>query len=167
MLKVLSIDDMEPIRQWRNESLDILRTPFMLTAEQQADWYKREICDRSSRSRFWGIWELDADSIVSELVLVGYGGIENIQWENRIGEISLLINPECRGKGYGWTAAQDILDAAFNQMNLHTVYAECYGSNKAVAFWDRVYKDGYKTMLPNRKYLWGEYYPSVYYSMSK
>ncbi|MHC4464579.1 MAG: hypothetical protein ACYS30_24585 [Planctomycetota bacterium] len=29
----------------------------------------------------------------------GMGGITNIQWENRLGEISLLIRPESRGKG--------------------------------------------------------------------
>jgi RimJ/RimL family protein N-acetyltransferase len=159
MLRVLSIEDMEPIRQWRNQCLSTLRTPFPLTKEQQEQWYRDEICNRASRSRFWGIvegWEL-----------VGYGGIENIQWENRIGEISLLINPEKHGQKYGTKAARTIIDQAFYELNLYTVYAECYVNNPAVGFWDMIFKGQYKTRLPNRKYYNGSYFDSYYYSWSK
>ena len=159
MLRVLSIEDMEPIRQWRNQCLSTLRTPFPLTTEQQEQWYRDEICNRSSRSRFVGIEESGE--------LVGYGGIENIQWENRIGEISLLIDPKKHKQGYGFRAACHIINTAFNDLNLHTVYAECYQNNPAVKFWDRVFANQYKTILPNRKYDYGRYYDSVYYSWSK
>jgi RimJ/RimL family protein N-acetyltransferase len=160
MLRVLSIEDMEPIRQWRNQCLSTLRTPFPLTKEQQEQWYRDEICNRASRSRFWGVTG-------EEHLLVGYGGIENIQWENRIGEISLLINPAEQGRKYGTRAARAIIDQAFNQLNLDTVYAECYQNNPAVRFWDNVFATGYRTMLPNRKYSDGDYVNSIYYSLSQ
>jgi RimJ/RimL family protein N-acetyltransferase len=164
MLRVLSIEDMEPIRQWRNQCLSTLRTPFPLTKEQQEQWYRDEICNRASRSRFWGIW---LQSWNGGEALHGYGGIENIQWENRIGEISLLIDPEEQGHGVGLTHANIIISRAFNDLNLHTVFAECYQNNPAVKFWDRVFIKGYRTILPNRKYSDGEYVNSVYYSLSK
>ena len=164
MLRALTLGDMEPIRKWRNESLDTLRTPFPLTMEQQEDWYRNEICNRASRSRFWAV-ETD---IGGTQTLIGYGGIENIQWENRIGEISLLIDPTRRGKKYGSVAAVEIIRAAFDRLNLKTVYAECYESNPATWFWRRVFEmfHGTETRMPNRKYLGGKYYGSIYLSAS-
>lgn len=160
MLRALTLEDMEPIRKWRNASLDTLRTPFELTKEMQEDWYHGEICNRASKSRFWAIED-------SNGVLIGYGGIENIQWENSIGEISLLIAPGVRGQGYGFKAAMSIISKAFSQLNLKTVYAEVYKSNPAVAFWDKVFDGEYKTILPNRKYFACDYHDSYYYSWSE
>jgi RimJ/RimL family protein N-acetyltransferase len=173
MLRVLSIEDMEPIRQWRNQCLSTLRTPFPLTTEQQEDWYRNEICNRQSRSRFWAIMapsEYRDGLFISNpdpYDIVGYGGIENIQWENSIGEISLLINPSYHGKGFGKQAAIEIIRQAFDSLNLNTVFAECYQNNPAVAFWDKIFQKGYRTILPNRKYSDGVYVNSVYYSLSK
>jgi RimJ/RimL family protein N-acetyltransferase len=164
MLRVLSIEDMEPIRQWRNQCLSTLRTPFPLTKEQQEQWYRDEICNRASRSRFWGV---TLRGMNGTDILHGYGGIENIQWENRIGEISLLIDPEEQGHGVGYTHAREIISRAFNELNLQTVYAECYENNRAISFWNKVFYGKYKTILPNRKYFDGAYYDSVYYSWSR
>ena len=160
-LRALELDDMEYIRQWRNQCLDTLRTPFPLTKEQQEDWYRNEICNRQSRSRFWAITEKGS--------LIGYGGIENIQWENSIGEISLLINPKYHGQGYGKQAAIEIITQAFNRLNLHTVFGEVYVTNPAMGFWVTITEayNGYKSLLPNRKYLDGKYWDSLYFSVSQ
>jgi RimJ/RimL family protein N-acetyltransferase len=155
---------MEPIRKWRNESLGALRTSFPLTKEQQEDWYRNEICNRNSRTRFWAIEE---EVPIPYQGLCGYGGIENIQWENRIGEISLLVAPEARGHRIGIVYSEEILKQAFDFLNLNTVYAECFMSNPAIKFWDKVFEGGYNTILPKRKYWNGEYYDSMYYSMTK
>lgn len=160
ILRPLEIADMEQIRIWRNDCLEGLRTPFALTKEQQEEWYRLEICNRNSRSRFWAIEDKYKQ-------LIGYGGIENIQWENAIGEISLLVSPKLQGKGHGTQAAKAIINKAFKELNLHTVYAECYTSNKAVAFWQKIFEKGYKTALPNRKYWNGKYYDSIYFSMDR
>jgi RimJ/RimL family protein N-acetyltransferase len=173
MLRALDLADMEPIRLWRNDVLDILRTPFPLTKEQQEEWYKTEVCDRRSRSRFWAIvnteYEHNAIETVKEDRIIGYGGIENIHWENRIGEISLLVSPGARGKKYGTLAANSILHEAFDRLNLKTVYAECYSNNRSVDFWRRIMVDGWngtETILPNRKYCGGKYYDAYYFSVS-
>ena len=160
MLRALELSDMEPIRSWRNQHLDILRTPFALTKEQQEDWYKNEICNRQSKSRFWAI---DLKGALPSVV--GYGGIENIQWENSLGEISLLISTSMQGKGVGLVHAKEILHKAFQELNLKTVYAECYENNKATKFWDKVFNGCFQTILPNRKYYNGVYFNAVYYSM--
>lgn len=175
MIRPLELSDMESIRRWRNQCLPYLRTPFALTKEMQEDWYKNEICNRNSRSRFWAIevpgkiTHTPIESIQGKPKLVGYGGIENIQWENSIGEISLLINPELHGHGYGHAAAIDIIEKAFNVLNLEVVYGEVYHNNPACKFWDLLVKQyhGSTVKLPRRKYWNGVYYGANYFTLQK
>jgi RimJ/RimL family protein N-acetyltransferase len=164
-LRPLSLEDMEVIRNWRHQVMETLRTPYMLTAEQQADYYIHTICDRRGTTRYWGFW---ADK-VEPMVLVGMGGIENIQWENRTGEISVLISSQERGKGYGRAAVDAILDQAFNHLNLETVYGECYKCSAAVPFWEKLVdeRSGYLTLLPMRKYWNGAYWDAIYFTFYK
>lgn len=157
MLRALELSDMEHIRKWRNESLSMLRTPFPLTKEQQEDWYRNEICNRNSRSRFFAI----EDGFCH---LVGYGGLENIQWENGIAELSLLIDPNKQGCGFGKRAAFDIMERGFGSMRLHTIYAECYANNPAVGFWDKVFLvPDNRIFLPDRKFIDGKFVGAYYY----
>ena len=146
-------------RLWRNEDLSALRTSRPLTAEQQAAWYARVSVDPCER---W--WTLLEGGLV-----VGYGGLEHIQWEARIAEISLLIAPGCRSKGHGTAAVDAILCEAFDTLNLHNVYGEVYDCNEAGRyFWNSVierYGADY-TMLPDRKFWKGRMWNSVYFSIS-
>ncbi|MHC4464580.1 MAG: GNAT family N-acetyltransferase [Planctomycetota bacterium] len=90
-----------------------------------------------------------------------------MQWENRIGEISLLIFPPSRKQGYGEEAAELLLDQAFNYLNLKTVCGECYDCNQALCFWQKIIKKyhAYETMLPNRKFWAGHPWASTYFSI--
>ena len=165
-LKLLSKEGAEQIRIWRNQRLDTLRTPYPLTKEQQEDWYTNTVCNRQANARWFGIHK--TDSSVDNLI--GYTGIENISWENRIGEISLLISPSNQECGYGWEAADKILQYAFNSLNLNCVFGECYESNEnAVRFWRKIteQREGYTTALPCRKYINGKYASSLYFSIEK
>ena len=100
---------------------------------------------------------------------MGMGGITNIQWENRLGEISLIIASHLRGEGRGEKAVELLLDQAFHYLNLHTVCGECYGCNSAVMFWKAVtvaYR-GHSTVLWNRKFWQGEYWESLYFAIDE
>jgi RimJ/RimL family protein N-acetyltransferase len=172
VLKPLSLEDMEPIRRWRNASPETLRTPFPLTREQQEEWFRMVICDRRGTTRYWGVWDVvEKDRILAPTtyqddVLIGYGGIENIQHENRLGEISILIAPEYRGKGYGEQAVSEFLHRAFRQLNLANVWGECYTCSRAISFWKRMIemRGAYSCQLPARKYWEGQYWPSLYFN---
>jgi len=95
------------------------------------------------------------------------GGITNIQWENRIGEISLIVRPFKRGKGRGIEAADLLLAEAFGNMGLKTVFGECYMCNEAWHFWKKIKEmyGGLETILPNRKLWKGTFYDSYYFSI--
>jgi len=93
------------------------------------------------------------------------GGLTNIEWDNRIAEISLILGPKYRKKGKGKEAAELVLKEGFNRIGLKTVYGECYKCNPSVGFWEHLiekYK-GYKTILPNRKFFEG-FHDSIYFS---
>ena len=154
-LQPLSINDMPTLLKWRNESMEILRTPYMLTNEQQNKWYNEVICDRKSTVRYW--------KISLKNTLIGYGGIENIEWENRRGEISILIGPKFRRKGYGTEAAGLFLNQAFNFLNLDRIWGECYFCGN-IKFWQRLAKihNAYCIVLPDRKFWNGKYHNSLY-----
>jgi len=161
-LKALSLEDMEFIREERAYVMETLRTPFLLTKEMQADYYDDVICDRRSGTRYWALWSEEDNQTI------GYGGIENIEWENRTGEISILIGRDFRGKGYGRQGVDLFLDQAFYQMNLHSVWGECYYCGH-LDFWKRICDDkkAYTTVLVNRKYYQGRYWPSLYFNFER
>lgn len=162
MLQIRPINrkDLPFIVKERSMVMETLRTPFMLNNDQQIEYYERVLCDRNSDTRYWIFQENNK--------AVGYGGIENIQWENSIAEISLLIFNQYQKKGYGKRAVDTILDQAFNYIGLENVFGECYYCGN-VGFWDKIIekKNGYKTILPNRKYYNGQYYSSLYFNINK
>jgi RimJ/RimL family protein N-acetyltransferase len=183
-LEVLTLNQCEQIRQWRNKEMEVWRTPFMLTEEMQIDFYHKMVCDRNSPHRYWAIIaeeekyspekiaEQQAKLLIKPLGFLGMGGITYIQWENRIGEITLIIDPAQRKNGLGERAVDLLLDQAFNHLNLQTVFGECYCCNSAQSFWLKIvrkYNDGLgcESVMPNRKYWQGKYYPSLYFSIDK
>ena len=179
-LEPLTLEDMEQIRIWRHAFSETLRTPYMLTREMQEDYYRNTICNRESKTRYWALVEDSHEEDVSTVYqpqavwahggrrLCGYGGIENISWENSNGEMSLLIDPARHGKGLGGEAVELFLAQAFNFLNLHAVHGECYGCGP-YKFWEKQvekYK-GESTWLPLRKYHAGAYWPSYYFTFER
>ena len=153
----LTLHDAQTARHWRNGCREALRTPFLLTEKQQEEFYNS--LSGNARVRYWGI-EINGE-------MGGMGGLTGIEWENRIAEISLIIDPVLRGKGYGTKAAELILHEGFGNMNLANIYGECYECNEAIRFWRKVcLKYGaYTTLLPFRKFWDGRYYDSLYFSI--
>jgi len=162
IIRLPTKEEVEIVRQWRNNCLISLRTPYPLSPEMQEDFYKDVICNRSSRHRFFSIEE--------DGCFVGFGGLTDIQSENRIAEISLIVNPDMRHNGIGEKCVEKILDYAFKQLNLKTVFGECYECNlSGKKFWEGITKKykGYVTMLPNRKFWDGKYHNSLYFSIGE
>lgn len=172
-LVVPTKDDCEKVRLWRNECLESLRTPYPSTKEMQEDFYRNVICNPNSPHRYWAIRESgEINKIGFADSLVAFGGLTFIEWENRLVQISLIVNPRYRKIGVGEVAVAALLDKAFNYLNLKTVCGECYYCNSAIDFWGKMlnkyncdFDNGVR--LPNRKYWNGKYYDSLYFSIDK
>ena len=147
---------------WRNDphARPGLRTPFPLNQDQQDAFYREVICNRASLHRYW-ILEQDGQS-------VGMGGLTNIQWENRIAEISLITDPSVRGKGYGAEGVRLLLREAFLSFGLLTVCGEVYCVNPATTFWDKMIERyaGESTTLPRRKWWDGTLHDAMYFTFT-
>lgn len=162
MIKLRPIEksDLRLIIEERNKVLETLRTPYMLNMEMQEDYFNKTICNRDSKTRYY-IFENRGESL-------GYGGIENIEWENRRGEISLIIWERLRGKNWGIVCANQILKIAFDFLNLESIYGECYYCG-AVDFWKKFLSkiDNMHVSfdLPFKKYFNGTYYDSFYFTI--
>lgn len=158
-LDVLNRDDCQMVREWRNRNLEGLRTPFPLTEEQQDTFYDEVVCDRSLPLRYWAVREGGK--------LVGMVGLTDLDWYAGSGEVSLITDPSCRGKGYGSGAFDLLLQEAFGQLGLNTVWGECYECNPAIGFWHKMCAKygAYTTKLPRRKRWAGKLWDSLYFSI--
>ena len=160
-----TIKDMFHVVRWRNQTLYALRTPYMINFDMQKDYYQSHVVHGQSRHRLFSFTMLDKNEGVSRPV--AFGGLQDIQWENRLAEISLIVDPAYRGEGIGKAAVQLILDYAADILGLRNIWGECYECNPAMSFWDAlvVKFNGYKTMIPERKFWEGKFWDSMYFNI--
>ena len=82
--------DAEPIRQWRNAQLNVLRQKTPLSVEDQRRYFRDVVrpdllASQPSQILF---------GFLEQGRLIGYGGFVHISWANDRAELSFLIAPE-------------------------------------------------------------------------
>ena len=171
-LDVLSFENLETIRKWRNEVVKngIFRTSYLLTYHMQKKFFDDVINNRNSNSRYFGIFKekAEGEKNINLDTFIGYTGIDKIQWENGIAEIGLMIGHKYVGLGYGSKSLSLVLNEAFNNMRLQNIYGECYKCNPNIEFWEKMiekYK-AYSTILPSRKFFNGYFFDSMYFNFN-
>ena len=155
-LKALERWHVEAVREWRNEDLSFLRTPYRLTTDMQQDFYDEVVCNRDSKHRYF--------AIVDGGLFIGMGGLTNIDYVNGNAEVSLIINPKDRHMGYGKRAFALLHEEAIFNLRLDNVWGVVYNTGN-VEFWHSVIDDyeGYRVKLPRRKFYNGEYYDAMWF----
>jgi len=78
--------DIQSIKDWRNEQIDILRQKNILTSKEQTDYYNKVI-KKSFCKKFP---EMIIFSFMLDNDCIGYGGFVNIDWDSRRAEVSFL-----------------------------------------------------------------------------
>lgn len=163
-LGALSSEDCEQVRVWRNQVPNTLRTPFRLTRAMQADFYQSVVSNRHSRHRYYGLYVVDRDGGGDSCV--GMGGLTDVAWEAGTAEISLILAPGARGRGWGRYAVYLLLKEGFHALRLAHIYGEVNGSNQAGwAFWKHLADDwgATTTVLPARTFWDGRHWDSLYF----
>jgi len=87
--------------------------------------------------------------------LIGFGGLDGINWRNRVGWLALAIAPDLWGRGYGGELLAMVLGHAFDELDLHRVQLTVFDYNeRAIAlyrsqglqqdglFREAIYRDG-------------------------
>ena len=142
--------------EWRNYSPESCRTDKPSTPGGQMAWF----------SRLGTIEDMVYWTIENDGIPVGIGGLTSLNdWS---GEISIVLDPQARGKGIGKSAVDLLIDAGLG-MGLKVIYGECYKCSPALPFWHHILEK-YSPMwswLPNRKVFQGEIYDSEYFSIRR
>lgn len=82
--------DIEPIRQWRNAQIDVLRQSEPLSSETQEQYFINHIWPELTKTEPAQMLL----AIENKGELIGYGGLVHISWPYRRAEISFLLAPE-------------------------------------------------------------------------
>ena len=159
-LATLTDADAEPTARWREAARANLRTPYVLSVDEQCEF----IGNLPKHRHEYRYWAVKADDQT-----VGIAGLNPIEWENGLAEISLVLDPVHIGKGYGAAAFALVLDEAFKQLRLAQVHADVYEHNPALGFWGHMARKYGATQatLPGRKFSGGARHDLVSYSFEK
>lgn len=88
--KILPIrsDDKFQIMHWRNAQMDVLRQSKILTKEDQEYYFAKVVTPLFEKEQP----EQLLFSLFFDDILIGYGGLVHINWHDRRGEVSFLLN---------------------------------------------------------------------------
>lgn len=107
------------INKWRNDSslVNFLGAPFrFINLDVDYRWYDNYIQNRNKTVRCAIIEHTNENNIL------GVVSLTNIDSINQTAEFHIMIgNAENRGKGIGYFATKEILNHAFNNLNLHRI----------------------------------------------
>jgi spore coat polysaccharide biosynthesis protein SpsF len=119
--------DLLSIMEWRNEQMSILRQNTPLTPFDQKHYYENHIQCTFEQEQPKQILV----SLLKDGILIGYGGLTNIDWTPKRAELSFLISseraedPKIRDEDY--SAYLKLIKAlAFSNLKLNRLFTETY-----------------------------------------
>lgn len=123
-------DDIFKIKKMRNEQIDVLRQNCILTDNDQEKWYN-EIIKPSYISKT----KVLNFTILYNEKFIGYGGLVNIDYNNKKGEVSFLVEKERTLNNNIYENDFNfflnfISDYACNKLKLHKIWTETYEFRK-------------------------------------
>ncbi|MDB6081701.1 MAG: family N-acetyltransferase [Chlamydiia bacterium] len=166
ILLPLRLEDMESIRIWRNEQIDILRQNTPIAHDAQVDYFNTAIAplfteNKPSQLLF---------SIFKKESLIGYGGLTHINWTARSAEISFLLNTSI---SEGSTEFAEIFRAfleimkeiAFTHLSLHRLHAETFAMRPHIPHLLESFGFEYEGCLRDYVFKRGTWYDSLLYGL--
>lgn len=144
-LRELEREDVPIINAWRTsrELISFLGSPYRyINREVEYKWYDNYMSSRNTTIRCTIINDKDE--------VIGLVSLTNIDRINQIGNFHIMIG-DCaqREKGIGYFATKEILNHAFNDMNLNRIELTVLEGNKrAIKLYEKI---GFQTEGVKRK----------------
>lgn len=119
--------DIQFIRKWRNEQIDVLRQRKKITKKEQIDYYNKVIKKSFSEKRP----ECILFSFLLNDVCIGYGGLTNIDWLSKRAELSFILktirfsNPKIYQKDFNYFL-NIIMQLSFDELKFNRLFTETY-----------------------------------------
>lgn len=123
--------DIQPIREWRNSQMDVLRQVSEISAKEQEQYFKNYVWPEKQKNKPSQILV----SILRGETVVGYGGLTNISWADSRGEVSFLLEPGSESdlvvKEQVFSSFLKILsEISFKDLGLAKIFCETYSFRK-------------------------------------
>jgi RimJ/RimL family protein N-acetyltransferase len=105
-----------------------------------SDWVRPHTVEECAATRATANFVEFRIRTLSEDKLIGFVAVHSIEWNNRVGEISIGIGDvTCWGQGYGTDALRVILGYAFQELNLDRIWLTVIASNaRAIHTYEKV-----------------------------
>lgn len=128
-LKPLEKMQMKKLKEWRNAQMNILRQYTPLTDFHQENWWKHLKDDKNQT--LFALWKEEKE----ESIFIGYCGIVNIDWKNRRGEVSFLLDPvrmasKAKYKTDFIAVLYMLSQYGFGELQLHKFFVDTYDFRK-------------------------------------
>ncbi len=150
-------DDMEWLLNHRNNPVLYanFNQPLPLTYAQQMDWYEKEILTKKAF----------AYTVTLNNVRIGYIALQNINWVNRVAEVSHFIDPEYDTM-FAITAHLALMRIAFESLNINRIQSICF---EFFPIYKELEKIGFKVEGTARQICFkdGKYHNGFYISILK
>lgn len=128
ILRELERDDLKSINIWRNDKalIDFLGAPYRyINLDVENDWYEDYLENRHKAIRCVIVEPENRDKAL------GIISLTDIDYTNRSGTLHIMIGDvQNRGKGIGYFSTMEILNHAFNNLNLNRVELTVLSDNK-------------------------------------
>jgi len=120
-------EDIQLIRIWRNDQMDVLRQQKMLSKEEQIKYYN-DIVKKSFQ-------EIQPEIILFSYFFngtcIGYGGLTNVDWIKKNAEISFLLDTKRTKNSDYYSKDFDaflkiIIDLSFKELKFIRIFTETY-----------------------------------------
>jgi diamine N-acetyltransferase len=146
ILESLNIESLEMLRLWRNSTSvkQFMEYKTEISKEQQQLWY----ANIDSKKEYYFIIKKDSFSI-------GMIHINKINPELKSGEVGLFIGEKkFQGTGIAFGASLNLLDFAFEELKLNTVFAKVHNANKNAVLYNTFLGFVEETILNSDFTLW-------------
>ncbi len=153
--------NIEWMRNQRNkpEMRKFFREWKYITKPQQQRWYDSRGDNSDPRHAFFEIHEL------SQGKLIGCVSLSSINYYLRSAEFGIFIEQGSHSKGFGKEALSVLFDYGFGEVNLHKIWAEVFGFNKAFDIYTKCLGMKIDGKLRDNAFTGGQYHDSVILSI--
>jgi len=86
-IRILNQGDIFKIMQWRNEQINVLRQKKKLLKEDQIKYFNKSVFPEYDKK----FPEQILFGLIKNNILIGYGGLVHISWEDKRSELSFLV----------------------------------------------------------------------------
>ena len=158
--------DVESIRKWRNEQIDILRQNKPLTKDEQSKYYHQVI----KKSFYEKKPKVILFSFLIKNACIGYGGFVHIDWNSKKAELSFILNtnrtkePRIYKKEFS-IFLKIILNIGFKQILFNKIFTETFDIRPDTIL--ILEKTGFvlENKLLSKNYINGSYADSLFHRM--